>query len=222
MPDNAAQVQRRPARHDQVPDQGRRQAKYGVDLRRGPGHRVGVAEGRRAGPARHLAARIRRADVHRADAPGRGPVCAARRRPAISGEARPQRPAVLRRRRTGDGLARRTSGTSRTSDGPVVIGDIDGMPDWLAAAAPTPGRTGPSRAGPTTPSTAKPTPFVIDGLALLGVTPARHLVNPVAARSAAGPRRGRIRPDRRARTPIPRPPGGGRPTPVKEPAWIRQ
>lgn len=57
--------------------------------------------------------------------------------------------------------------------GPKLIGDIHGMPDWLAAAAPTawPDRSIEGWADFTDPDDGEKYALVVDGLALLGVTP---------------------------------------------------
>jgi peptidoglycan hydrolase-like protein with peptidoglycan-binding domain len=55
--------------------------------------------------------------------------------------------------------------------GPVLLGDIDGMPDWLAAAAPTAWPDRSVEGWTDYLADGETYAFVIDGLALLGVTP---------------------------------------------------
>jgi hypothetical protein len=56
-------------------------------------------------------------------------------------------------------------------DGPVLLGDVTGMPDWLAAAAPTAWPDRSVEGWTDLEVDGEKYSFVIDGLALLGVTP---------------------------------------------------
>lgn len=56
-------------------------------------------------------------------------------------------------------------------DGPVLLGDIDDMPDWLTAAAPTAWPNRSVEGWTDYVEDGETYRFVIDGLALLGVTP---------------------------------------------------